>query len=66
MATEYSPGERVTLQWLGEELGGSIWSHGPSNDSYWVIPDHAVPDMVQGCVHAGAVHLRPMTEATLF
>lgn len=66
MAAQYSPGDRVNLTWQGERVEGTVWSYGPQDASYWVIPDREVPDMVQGCVAAGLMMMEPMTEETLW
>lgn len=66
MAAQYSPGDRVRLTWRGEQLEGIIWSYGPQDAYYWVIPDRDVPDMVQGCVAAGLLMLEAMADDTLW
>lgn len=66
MAAQYNPGDRVHLTWRGEKVEGIIWSYGPQDASYWVIPDRAVPGMVQGCVPAGLTMIQPITEETLW
>jgi hypothetical protein len=50
MAAQYSPGDRITVRLVDGNVEGTVWSYGPHDASYWVIPDRAVPGMIQGCI----------------
>lgn len=66
MAAQYSPGDRITVRLAEGEVEGTIWSYGPHDASYWVIPDVPVPDMVQGCIEAPLQLLHPIQGDTLW
>lgn len=61
-----SPNERVRVRTAAGWIGGTIWSAGPDNNSYWVIPDEPQPDMTQGCIQAPRQLIEETTDATLW
>lgn len=52
MAAAFTAGDPVRVMHRGTWVTGIIWSYGPVEASYWVIPDEPQPDMVQGCIQA--------------
>lgn len=74
MPAQYNPGDRVRVRWKppaaawseSELVDGLVWSYGPRDASYWVIPDRKVPGMIQGCIDAQLAMIEPMSEETLW
>lgn len=67
MPATHSPGDRVRVQCAaGRWVDGTVWSYGPVDASYWVIPDEPVPNMIQGCIKAALHLMEPVTDATLW
>lgn len=67
MAGQYSPGDRVRVRrTAGDLVDGEVWSYGPEDLTYWVIPDQPQADMIQGCIKASLALMEPVTEATLW
>jgi hypothetical protein len=63
----FNAGDRVRVRHRPAGLvDGTIWSYGPDDQTYWVIPDQPQPDMIQGCIKASLSQMEPVTEATLW
>lgn len=61
-----NPIVRVRVRTATGVVDGTVWSPGPDNDSYWVVPDEPQPDMTQGCIKASLHDLEENDNATLW
>lgn len=66
MPAQYSPGDRITVRLVDGPVEGIVWSYGPHDASYWVIPDRAVPGMIQGCIEVPLQLMEEITGDTLW
>lgn len=67
MAAEFSAGDRVRVRHRANlVVAGIIWSPGPDDQTYWVIPDQPQPDMIQGCIKASLRQMEETTDDTLW
>jgi hypothetical protein len=63
-AVTFTACDTVTVQHRGDRVAGTVWSEGPDPETYWVVPDRPVPDMIQGCIRAPASQMeRPQDDA---
>lgn len=58
----FNPGDPVRTRHENHTVTGTVWSDGPDNDTYWVIPDHPVPNMTQGCIKASLHTMEAMND----
>lgn len=49
-------GDRVRVRHRTGLVDGTVWSYGPDDQTYWVIPDQPQPDMIQGCIKGVPVY----------
>lgn len=74
MSATYAAGDRVRVRhrpegkpWSDARLvAGTVWSYGPDDQTYWVIPDQPQPDMIQGCIKASLQLMEEISDATLW
>lgn len=69
MPAQFNPGDRVRCRRVDALLvafDGTVWSYGPKDGTYWVIPDIPQPGMVQGCIEAPLAVMQPIGGDTLW
>ena len=67
MPATYNAGDRVRVRRTADRLvDGTVWSYGPDDQTYLVIPDQPQPDMMQGCIEASLSQMEETADATLW
>lgn len=67
MPATYNAGDRVRVRRTASQLvDGTIWSYGPDDQTYWVIPDEPQPDMIQGCIKAALSQMEETADDALW
>jgi hypothetical protein len=66
MPSTYDAGDRVRVRTSVGPVEGAVWSDGPDNQTYWVIPDVPQPDMIQGCIKASLSQMEETADDTLW
>lgn len=67
MSATFNAGDRVRVRHRADlVVEGIIWSEGPDNQTYWVIPDVPQPDMIQGCIKASLSQMEETADDTLW
>lgn len=67
ITSAFTAGDRVRVRHTAAGLiDGTVWSYGPDDQTYWVIPDQPQPDMIQGCIKASLQLMEEIADATLW
>lgn len=67
MPATYAAGDRVRVRRTANALvDGTVWSYGPDDQTYWVIPDQPQPDMIQGCIKASLSQMEETADDALW
>lgn len=67
MPATFTAGDRVRVRHRANDVvDGTVWSYGPDDHTYWVIPDQPQPDMIQGCIKASLQLMEEIADATLW